>query len=163
MKNDLEVEQDLPFQYREWRIERIAWFIIALLLLAAALGVFGRHPFARVTVHTSDGRLSVQYDRFTRYQTNVDLLATLQPAKEGSGIVRLWFDPQYLDNLKVVAVSPLPVRGEAREGGRAFVFQTDGTQFTATVSVQFETIGLVHGRIWTDEGKPLALSHLVWP
>lgn len=163
MKNKLEVEQDLHFQYREWRIERIGWFVIGLLLVAATLGVFGHHPLAKATVQTSDGRLSVQYDRFTRYQTNVDFLATLEPDKDGSGIAHLWFDPQYLDNLKVVAVSPVPLRGEAKIGGRAFVFKTDGTRFTATVSVQFETIGSVHGRIWTDEAKPLALSHFVWP
>ena len=163
MRNDLEVDQDLHFQSREWRAERIGWLIIASLLLAAAFGVFGGHPLAKVTVQTSDGRLSIQYDRYTRYQTNVEFLVTLVPDQDGSGLASLWFDPEYLDNLKVLAVSPMPVRGEAREGGRAFVFQTDGSRFTASLSVQFETMGWVRGSVWTDQGKPLALSHLVWP
>lgn len=163
MRNDFEVEQDLRLQYHEWHVERIGWFIIALLMAAALAGLFGHHPLARVSGHTSDGRLSIQYDRFARYETNAELLVTLQPDADGSGIVRLWFDPHYLDSLKVLAVSPVPLRGEAREGGRAFVFQTDGSRFTATLSLQFESIGLVHGNVWADEGKPLSLSHMVWP
>jgi hypothetical protein len=163
MRNDFEVEQDLHFQYREWQAERIGWVIIALLIGAALGGFFGHHPLARVTDHASDGRLSIQYDRYARYETNVEFLVTLEPDKDGSHIVRLWFDPLYLDSLKVVAVSPVPLRGEAREGGRAFVFQTDGSRFTATVSIQFESIGLVHGSVWADDGSPIMLSHMVWP
>ncbi len=163
MRHDFEVEQDLRFQYREWQGERIGWVIIALLIGAALGGFFGHHPLARVTGHTPDGRLFIQYDRYARYEATVDLLVMLEPGKDGSNLVRLWFDPHYLDSLKVVAVSPVPLRGEAREGGRAFVFQTDGSRFTATVSIQFESMGLVHGSVWADDGSPIMVSHVVWP
>lgn len=163
MRNDFQVEQDLRFQYREWRGERIGWVIIALLIGAALGGFFGHHPLARVTGQSSDGRLSVLYDRYARYEANAELIVTLEPDADGAQIVRLWFDPHYLDSLKVLAVSPVPLRGEAREGGRAFVFQTDGGRFTATLSVQFDTIGLVHGSVWADEGKSLSVTHMVWP
>ena len=45
----------------------------------------------------------------------------------------LWFDVEYLDSFTVVAVSPQPVRGKARGGERAFVFETDGAPFSATL------------------------------
>ena len=72
-------------------------------------------------------------------------------------------DQEYLDAFKVTVVSPLPVRGEARDGGRAFVFQTDGSRFTAILSGQFQAIGMVHGRVKVDEGESLAVAHFVWP
>ena len=162
MRNDLQVDQDLAFQHRQWRVERIGWVIIASLIVAALMGLFGHQPLATVTDHTSDGRLSIQYDRYARYETNGQFLVTLQP-QGGAEVVRLWFDPQYLDALKILAVSPVPVRGEAGEGGRAFVFRTDGSRFTASVSFQFERAGFLHGSVWLDQGTPLTLSHLVWP
>lgn len=163
MKNDLQLEQDLGFQRRQWRMERIGWVGIASVLAAGLLGVFGHHPLSRATGHTPDGRLIVEYDRFARYQSNAELHVLFEPGTDGSRIVRLWFDPQYLDSVKVTAVSPSPVRGEAREEGRGFVFQTEGHRFTAVVSVQFEAAGLVRGRVWADQGEPLAVSHFVWP
>ncbi len=162
MRHDLELDQDLAFQHRQWRVERICWLIIALLLVAALMGLFGRQPLARVSDHTSDRRLSIHYDRYVRSENNVEFLLTVEP-QDGAGIVRLWFDPEYLDAVKIVAVSPVPLRGEARDGGRALVFHTDGSRFTASLSVQFESAGFLHGRMWVDEGPPLTLSHLVWP
>lgn len=162
MQNDLEVDQDLAFQHRLWRVERIGWLLIAVLIVAALMGLFGQQPLARVTDHTSDSRLSIQYDRYARYETNNEFLLTLEPQGR-AGVLRLWFDSEYLDALKIVAVSPVPLRGEAREGGRALVFQTDGRRFTARIAFQFEHAGFLDGRVWVDEGMPLSLSHLVWP
>ena len=130
--------------------------------MAAVIGLFGHQPLARVTAHTSDRRLFIQYDRYARYETNDEFLLTLEP-QDGAEVVRFWFDPKYLDALKIVAVSPVPVRGEARQGARAFVFRTDGSRFTARVSFQFERAGFLHGHVWVDEGTPLTLNHLVWP
>ena len=91
------------------------------------------------------------------------MLVTLEPGESGEAVVRLWLDQDYLDAFKVTAVSPIPVRGEARDGGRAFVFQTDGSRFTAVLSGQFQAIGMVHGSVKVDEGEPLAMTHFVWP
>jgi hypothetical protein len=142
-------------------MERTGWLFMAVILVAGLLGVFGHHPLSRATGRTAR-RLTVEYDRFARYQSNVELRVLFEPGTDGSNLVALWFDPDYLDCIKVVAVSPLPVRGEARDEGRGFVFQTDGSRFTATVSVQFETAGLVRGRVWADHGQPLRMSHMVW-
>ena len=163
MEKKIEIEQDLPFQYRQWRLERIGWAFIACCLTAAFLGAFGHHPLARASAQTADGRLTIQYDRFARADSNADLFVTFEPRTKGDGVVRLWFDPEYLDAFNVVAVSPIPLRGEARQGGRAFVFQTDGSRFTATLSVQFQTVGIVHGSLKADEGDALVVTHFVWP
>jgi hypothetical protein len=41
---DLEIQEDLPFQRREWLVERVAWGVMALLIVAALLGLFGTGP-----------------------------------------------------------------------------------------------------------------------
>jgi hypothetical protein len=90
-------------------------------------------------------------------------MVMVTPEKTGDGKVTLWFDADYLDSINVVAVSPWPVRGEAREGERAFVFQTDGKPFSALFTIQFHALGIVHGRARVNETDAIELTHLVWP
>ena len=117
----LEIQQDLAFQFRHWRRERIGWIGIALTLLAGLFGLFGHHPLARVTGRTADGQLTIDYDRYARYESNAQLAVTIKPDREGDGKTYLWFEAAYLDSIHIIAVSPLPLRGEAREGERAFI------------------------------------------
>ena len=163
LEKRLELEQDLKLQDRHWRVERVGWVLIALIMCAGLLGLFGHHPFTRAVAHTSDGQLLLEYDQYARYESNGDFRVTLTPDLNGRGVIRIWFDDAYLDSLNVLAVSPMPIRGETREGKRAFVFQMDGDRFTAIFSVHFKQIGLVHGRVNADEGQTVVLSHFVWP
>ncbi len=163
MDKKIDIEQDLAFQYRQWRLERIGQVLIACCIMAALLGLFGHSPLSTATGRTADGRLSIHYDRFARIESNSDLFVTLEPGESKEAVVRLWMDQEYLDAFQVTVVSPVPVRGEARDGGRAFVFQTDGTRFTAILSGQFQAIGMVHGNVKVDDGESLAVTHFVWP
>ena len=163
MGNKIDIEQDLPFQYRQWRMERLGQVLIACCIMAAILGLFGHSPLSTAARQTVDGRLSIHFDRFARTESNSDLLVTFESPKGADGIVRLWLDQEYLDAFKVTAVSPVPIRGEARDGARAFVFQTDGSRFTATLSGQFQAVGMVQGSVKVDEGETLAVTHFVWP
>lgn len=163
MDKKIDIEQDLPFQYRQWRLERMGQVLIACCIVAALLGLFGHNPLSTATRQTADGRFSIHYDRFARIESNSDFLVTFEPSKPGGGVVRLWLDQEYLDAFKVTAVSPVPIRGEARDGGRAFVFQTDGSRFTAILSVQFQAVGMVHGSVRADDGEALTVTHFIWP
>ena len=43
--------EDFPdFQRRSWRLRRLAWLLMALVLGAGAAGVFGRGPLARTAL-----------------------------------------------------------------------------------------------------------------
>jgi len=163
LPNNLEIEQDIAFQYRHWRRERLGWMVMALILVAGLSGVFGHHPLAKATSRTADGQLSIDYDRYARFDSSAEIVVTVKPEGQRDGPTRLWFDAAYLDSLRVIAVSPLPLPGEAREGERAFVFQTHGHPFTAVLAVQFQTVGIVHGHARVNEQEALLLTHLVWP
>lgn len=111
----------------------------------------------------SRGQLSIDYDRYARFDSSAEIVITVKPEGQGDGPTRLWFDAAYLDSLRVITVSPLPLPGAAREGERAFVFQTNGYPFTAVLAVQFQTVGIVHGHAKVNEQEALLLTHLVWP
>ena len=52
---DLEVGQDLDFQRREWAVQRVGWGAMALVILAALLGLFGSSgPLSRAATNAAD-------------------------------------------------------------------------------------------------------------
>ena len=56
------------------------------------------------------GLLRVDYERFTRSEAPQTLTVHLEPAATGAAEVRLWIDRRYLDDAKVEAITPPPVR-----------------------------------------------------
>src|SRR5690606_40519760 len=57
----------------EWRVERIAWVLAALLFALALLGVFGGGPLSRASAGSSDQTVQVDYERFVRVATSTTL------------------------------------------------------------------------------------------
>jgi hypothetical protein len=66
----LELEDDMRFQHRLWRIERLGWVLMGLLVVAAA-AILGPGPLART--QASGGRLLVEYDRVARLHTATEI------------------------------------------------------------------------------------------
>ncbi len=163
MARDLDIQDDLPFQFRHWKWQRVGWWGIACVLSAGLLGLFGHHPFSRTTAQTEDGMLVVTYDRFGRAASEAEIFLAVTSTTHDEGTCRVWFDADYLDAVRVVSVSPLPVRGEARQGGREFVIQTDGSRATVLLSVQFHTFGMIRGQVRIDDDHAVTITHVVWP
>lgn len=44
---ELEIEEDLDFQRRMWRLQQIGWALLVLVVVAALLGLFGKGPLSR--------------------------------------------------------------------------------------------------------------------
>jgi hypothetical protein len=60
------VGESLSLQRREWRVDRVGWVVMGLILVAGLLGVWGGGLLGSVTATGSDGRVLVDYDRFVR-------------------------------------------------------------------------------------------------
>ena len=159
----LELEQDLAFQYRQWQLERIGWAVMGLTIVAGLAGLFGHSPFTRAEVQSGDQKLTIQYDRFARYESNAEIKVSVEIDGAEEQVFRLWLDDDYLDTLKVLEIEPVPVRGEAREGSHAFVFKGHPDRTTVKLLVQFQSFGLITGTIKKDDGAQALLKHFVWP
>jgi hypothetical protein len=66
---DLEISQDLAFQRKTWKAERIAWGCIGLIAMSALAGLFGNGPLSRATVGRTEKGFWIEYDRFVRYES----------------------------------------------------------------------------------------------
>src|SRR5262245_38055738 len=67
----LQIDEEPAFQERMWLMERIGWWGIAAIPLAAAAGLFGHGPVSRATLEVTDDTqpahpMALEYERFGR-------------------------------------------------------------------------------------------------
>jgi hypothetical protein len=143
MRWEIELDEDLAFQQRYWRIQRIGWAVLACLLAAAALGLLGGEgPLSQTT--TSSGDLTITYDRFARRNTPTLILVRLSLSTSHPQRLQLAFNAEYVRNMAFQQVTPQPASVEATAGRVTYDFLTNSE--SGTVLFHFEAKPRTFGR-----------------
>lgn len=159
---DLEIDQDMPFQERMWRAQRVGWAIMALLLVAALLGAFGTGLLSRATAES--GPLQVQYDRFVRFESPAQLEVRVAPGAAGDD-VRVTLSHEYLRHLLVEHITPQPEQVLDGGGRLTYVFALAGAGEPAEITFHLrpERPGLLHAQVGLTDGQPTSFTQFVYP
>jgi hypothetical protein len=147
----------------EWTAQRVAWAVLAALLLAALLGVFGGGPLARAEARGADG-LAVRYERFSRARCP-ETLTVLLPADAGGGRT-LRISAALLDGVRLLDVSPPPARVRWNGEERVFVFDAEpGADGPLRIAFRLEPTraGRLVGWMAAGAGAPVEIGKLVHP
>ena len=160
----IQVSQDLEFQSRQWTVQRMGWAVMALVVLAAVVGVFGNGPLANATARSSDGAYQVEYARFARHRAPTSIRVVLQQGAAGSE-ARVALDRGYADGMQVEEVYPEPETVEvgANEVVYTFKLATEGSGATVVFSALFEDMGRNGGTVTLEGHPPVRLSQFVYP
>jgi hypothetical protein len=152
-----QIDEDLNFQRREWKIQRLGWVAMALVILAALLGVFGTGPLSSATIER-DG-LRLEHERFCRLQRNTELRFTIG----GTGDpVLLLIGREYLDWVMIERITPEPGKAEAVSDGVIFHFALQGPA-AITFHVRPEKFGLVSGKARLGQAEPITFTQFIYP
>ncbi|HEX2142034.1 MAG TPA: hypothetical protein VHK28_07155 [Candidatus Limnocylindria bacterium] len=161
---DLEVEQDLAFQRREWIAERIGWTAMLVLAVAGVLGLFGTGPLAAAEARGGNGLL-VDYGRFERFNAPAELIFEVPAqgiAEDGTFSLALARD--YLDDVEVEQVTPEPDRVRADGEWLTFSFASATPQtVTVVFHLQHDRIGPTELRVRLGDGEPMAIGQFIYP
>lgn len=159
MPRSLQLDEDMNFQERAWRFERLGWLVVAGLLLLGVLGLFGGGLLSRGEARR-DG-FSWQFPRFER-ATRLTTFEARVPVSNGEARVRL--DHAFLRAVNLRSVSPPPDAVSNANGAAEYRFRTSGTVLTISFSASFERAGRVAGRVEAaPSGAALKFSTLVFP
>jgi hypothetical protein len=163
---DLEVDEDLPFQRRAWVAQRIAWAFMAVFVVAAAVGLLGSGPLSHARIEVP-GLMTVEYERFARFETSETLTVRLEPAATGGESVRLSLNRDFLDSAKIETVLPPPVRVEAMAGRLVYVFAVAERRVPLMVSFTFDPqqIGVHEATVGLEssDSRRVTFRQLVYP
>lgn len=163
---ELEVDEDLAFQRREWVAQRIVWGLMALFVLAAAVGLLGSGPLSHARIDVP-ALMAVEYERFARFETSETLAVRLEPAATADETVRLSLNRDFLDSAKIETVLPPPARVEAMAGRLVYVFAVAERRVPLTVTFTFDPqkVGVHEGTVALESGETrrVTFRQLVYP
>ena len=150
---DLQLSQDVGARRTTWRIQRIGWAIMALIILAALAGLFGRGPLSHASARSADAALVVRYERFIRNQAEATLdLSVSSPAAGGE--ISVWLDSAYLDQVNLRQAVPEPRSTRLDPGRVVLTFRVTPSDAPSHIALRFrvEHIGPLTARIGLDRG-----------
>lgn len=157
---DLEIDQDLAFQRREWGIQRLAWALMALLVLLGLVGLFGPGPLSSTTV--GQPGLSASFYRFVRYEDLTTLRLELQPSGSEA---RLWLSRGYAQAAGIQRINPEPEQVLLEPDRQVYVFAVGQGEGPVRVSfsLQPEQMGRLEGQIGLEGQGSLEFWQWVFP
>lgn len=146
-------------------MQRYAWGGIALIVLCAALGLFGRGLFSQTTMQDPSLPISVTYERFVRYLNTSSVQVHIDKIPMQAETVRVWLSKDYLNHLEVQPIFPTPEWAETSSTGITYVFRVVPSKegIDVVMTFQMQAIGFVTGRIGVDESHALTFRQWVYP
>ena len=161
----IDINQDMDYQWHEWRIQRIAWVFFGATLLAALLGLLGQGPLSTARIDAPDGSLALDYERIDRANTPTGLTLTLGPNVAPGGVARIFFSRELMDRISVEEVLPEPESVETSVDGVTYAFEVKDASQQASVRLDFthKLAGLAHGVVRLEDRPELRFDMFVWP
>ncbi len=154
----------MAFQRRNWMVERIGWAAMALILAAAALGVFAVGPLSWTTVKDPEEILSVEYERMQRQSAPATVKVKVAPQGVTADGIVLDIDEEFASAFKITEIWPQPVQSTAIPGGMRLRFDAaPGAPATIHFHVSPEEIGFIQPRLGLSGRDRIALPTFTYP
>lgn len=162
---DLEIQEDIAFQQRSWRYQRIGQLAVILLVLAGAIGLFGGGVIGVRQQSDASGRLLIEHPRFMRADAAYEIRLEVSPRLVEHRELNLWIDRTILKNLQIETISPAPESVQLQAGRYLYRFSAEAGQELAPIAfyVRSRGMGSSRGRIGIVNGPDLAVGYFIYP
>ncbi|MEW5562261.1 hypothetical protein AB1287_18815 [Enterobacter asburiae] len=153
-----------PFWLRVENAARQYGFVLLILvLLAGFCGLFSKGMFSNGSLTNADRTLKVDYERFGRNQSDMDLKVTLNVPPGDSYTVTL--GGQFMDTFEIEALYPQPWRFSSHNGDMTLEFhdQPEGGSHTLWLSVQPRHSGKVVSTLRANQQPAVTLTQYIYP
>ena len=161
----LEVDQDIGFQHVVWRVQRVGWAVMALLLAVSLTGLLGGYgPLNQVVVRA--GGLAVEHERVVRHSGEARLGIEVAPALQREGTVYLWVDRSWWQGMELES-DPLPEAESSSVSGDVVIYEFTSADPTLPVRIEFslkpDGVGTRTARVGVVDGPEVSFTQLVLP
>ncbi|CAN1600801.1 hypothetical protein [Pseudomonas mediterranea] len=155
------VREDMAYQLKVWRFERVGWYGLVLLVILTLLGLFSRGPLSSREVQSPDGRLGIKYELFHRNgSTNAMILHLKGPP---DAVLEVELGGNWLEGFDVQALQPQPARSASVGQGMKVWVQADA-EGTASLYLSLVSTGLgtYHSRV-AMPGSAVSFDQFIFP
>jgi hypothetical protein len=157
-RRDLDIDEDVTFQQKEWRVQRIGFALLCAFVVAAALGVTGMGgPLSSGNAGRRDDPVFVEFERFVRRGAKATITLHLHSVP---GPVRFWVSAPYFEHVRVESVAPQPQIVEVEQNRHVYTIQSGLPDVTVTLDVEHRTVGPLDAAVGLVDGPFVQFSQL---
>jgi hypothetical protein len=104
----LQLDEDIDQQHKVWVIERVAWVIMAGIIIAGIAGFLGHGPYSSRTETPPDAAYTIEYQRFEHHQSSSEF--TIKVMEEGldGDMVSMRLGNDFLRKAEITGIEPEP-------------------------------------------------------
>lgn len=158
----LEIDQDIGFLRRLWRVQRVGWLCMSALVAAGLSGALGAGPLARTRIDVAGVGASISWDRVMRQSARATLEVAL-PERVNKNLPRTIFvDAATLRAFRIESIVPSPTHTRAAADGVIFDFDV-AARGVVRFHVVPEDSGMHRAILRLDDGDAVPLRCLVLP
>lgn len=155
------VHEDMPLQIKVWKVERIGWYLLFLIMLVALLGLFGAGPLSKAEAVSPNGDLRIQYDRFDRNGASNEMVVKAKADEQGK--VWLVIDGALLQRFTIEGIQPEPASAEGFRDGMRLELEPDSEGWaTAYFALRATGIGPVRTSISSGD-QSVEVGQFIYP
>ena len=163
VNNEIAVGEDLKFQRKWWRFERIVWVVFALIVALDLLGAFGRGYLANSEMRASDRTMDVKYEHIERFSTPSNLKIRFGPSAIHDGKIKLYISQSLVSQLGNRRIIPQPEISVVGPKGITYTFAAIPAAASVTFALQPSRPGMFDIALQVPGGQMLAARIFVVP
>ncbi|PVY40190.1 hypothetical protein [Pontibacter virosus] len=163
-RGELDIDEDIELESANWKIQRVAWVLMALVVIAALLGFTGDGGignFQTLKAGDSAEGLEVEYERFLRRGAPAEIKVKLKPSASDT-LTDLHLSKEFHEKLEVDKVVPEPSEVYATEKGITYRFASANQPFAVTFYLTPNGMGSMPLHFSTSE-KKVAITQFIYP
>jgi hypothetical protein len=162
---DLELEEDVGYLRKFWRVQRVGHALWFLTLIFALCGVFGHGWLAEGRSADAENQLTVEYERIAHFQSPCRMKISVDPSLFAGRELRLSINRDYLEHGTLRMISPEPSEMQTAGSRIIYTFRTAKADQSAHITVDLETekFGLEEIEIGAVDGPTASFKQLILP
>jgi len=161
--DEIAVGEDLDFQRRWWRFEKVLWTVFLMVIVCDLAGLFGRGWLAKAEASTPDKALTVEYERIERANTPSTMTLRFGPAAIRNGHLQFHVSDAVVHDLGAQRIAPQPSTSTPGQGGISYVIPVTAAPAGVQIQLQPAVPGRYTFKIQLADVPPITRRVLVLP
>jgi hypothetical protein len=159
---DYPIREDMTYQLKVWRFERLGWYMLVLLMFFGLIGLFSRGLLSSRDVHSADGNIRVEYEMFHRNGSMNSMKVSVSAKPETE--IELDLSGEMLEGFSIESLQPEPLRSRSLSQGMRLWLQADNQgQATLYLTLRGDGLGFFRSHVTTPDSLGVTLDQFIFP
>lgn len=156
------VEEDIALQRRIWRIERIGWYALVVVVVLTLFGLFSHGLLSSAVASSATKDLVVEYERFHRSGA-VNTMVIHSRGKPGETHTVV-IGKAMMEGFSIDSIQPQPRNSAGNGQGLRLTLEGD-THGESSLYLEWSSngLGLYESKIAVEGGGEVAITQFIYP